>query len=218
MCTQLLEHINQLRLAGRRRPDSSTASETDLVPEIIANEGLHECTESISRMASRLASHEKNLFNRLVKAMTGSGASAGDEVEIARLRSEWESTHTQMEIMTKAGRKLEETVSVFENRATGNAIQVMFSTDGIPIRGTNEGTGDWTRQAGGHMSNETAQQVMRDMLQMTLASCELEKAKLKASEKKATAGKDGDEEGSKDSKFDQLYGEGFTLACESPTE
>jgi hypothetical protein len=216
ICTQLLEHINQLRLAGRRGPGSSTASETDFVPQRIANEGLDECAESISRMASKLASHEKNLFNRLAKAMTGSGTSARDEVEIARLRSEWESTRTQMEILTKAGRKLEETVSVIQNRATGNAIQVMVSADGKPIHGTNEGTGEWARQVGGYMSNETIQQVMRDMLKMTLATCEVEKAK--ASEKKAIAGKDRDEESSEDSKFEDLYGEGFTLACESPTE
>jgi regulator of replication initiation timing len=214
ICTQLLEHINQLRLAGRRGPGSSTASETDFV-ERIANEGLDECAESISRMASKLASHEKNLFNRLAKAMTGSGTSARDEAEIARLRSEWESTRTQMEILTKAGRKLEETVSVIQNRATGNAIQVMVSADGKPIHGTNEGTGEWTRQVGGYMSNETIQQVMRDMLKMALATSEVEKAK--ASEKKAIAGKDRDEESSEDSKFEDLYGEGFTLACESPT-
>jgi hypothetical protein len=216
ICTQLLEHINQLRLAGRRRPGSSTASEADFVPQRIANEGLDECAESISRMATKLASHEKNLFNRLAKAMTGSGTSARDEAEIARLRSEWESTRTQMEILTKAGRKLEETVSVIQNRATGNAIQLMVSANGKPIHGTNEGTGEWTSQAGGYMSNETIQQVMRDMLKMTLATCEVEKAK--ASEKKAIAGKDRDEESSEDSKFEDLYGEGFTLACESPTE
>ena len=45
------------------------------------------------------------------------------------------------------------------------------------------------------MSNETIQQVMRDMLKMALATCEVEKAK--ASEKKAIAGKDRDEERAK---------------------
>ncbi|KAG4429983.1 hypothetical protein IFR05_014533 [Cadophora sp. M221] len=215
MCTQLLEYINQLRLAGRRHPRSSTANETDSAPERIANEGLDECADSVSRMANKLASHEKSLFNQLVEAMTGSGTSTRDEVEFARLRREWESTRSQMEILTKAGRKLEETVSVFQNRATGNAIQVMFSADARPMRGTNEGTGEWTRQAGGHMSNETIQQVMRDMVKMTWASCEVEKAK--RTEKKATAGKDGDEESSEDSHYELLYGEGHNLTCESPT-
>ena len=66
------------------------------------------------------------------------------------------------------------------------------------------------------MSNETLQQVMRDMLKMTLATYEGEKAK--ASERKVLAEKDGDEASSEDSKFEDLYGEGFTLAREPPTE
>ncbi|XMA19907.1 hypothetical protein WAI453_012698 [Rhynchosporium graminicola] len=172
ICTQLLEHINRLRLAGRLRPGSSQANETDCAPERIANEGL--------------------------EAITSSGTSARDEVEISRLRREWEST-----------------LSVFQNRATGNAIQVMFSADGTRMRGTNEATGEWTRQASGHMSNETIQQVMRDMVQITLASCEVKKAKL--SEKKAVAEEDGNTENSKDSKFRELYGEGYSLVCVSPT-
>lgn len=214
ICAQLLEQIKQFRLAGRRDPGSSTASETDFVPERIANEGLDECTESLSRMASKLAAHEKHLFTRLAKAITGSGTSPRDEAEISRLRSEWESTHTQMEILTKAARKLEETVTVIQNRATGNAIQLLVSANNRPIQGTNVGTGKWTTQMGGYMNNESLQKVMGDMLQMTLATCEVEKAKTKA--KEPTAGSDRDGESSDSSKFEDLYGEGYPLSSNPP--
>lgn len=219
ICTQLSEHIAQIRLAGLSGSASSSSSRLDTAPERITNEGLDECEDSLSRMANRLACHEKALFTRLASMVKGSGMADGSAGEIARLREEWESTHRQMEILSKAGRKLEETVSVIRNHATGNAIQVMVSVDGKPIHGTNEGTGEWTRQVGGYMSNETVQEIMRGMVQMTVATREGEKASVsKKAEVKKAARMDGEsEESGEDSKFEDLYGEGFTLECESPT-
>lgn len=232
ICTKLSEHISQLRLAGRNGAGSNTAGDTDSVTERITSEGLDECEGSILRMAARLTCHEKKLFNRLASMAQGSGGSNGkNDVEIIRLKDEWESTQRQKEILSKASRKLEETVSVIQNRATGNAIQVMVSVDGKPLHGTNEATGPNIGQAGGNMSNETVQQIMQGMVKVALASYENERASRRDNAKKtkpttkvtakaAMAEDEGyeGEESSGDSKFEDLYGEGFTLECESPTE
>lgn len=207
ICTQLMSHINELRLAGRRDPDSTSA---DSVSEKIANEGFDECADSISRMASRLATHEQQLFKRLSDAMMSSAPSTMDGAEISRLRSEWKSTHAQMDILSKAERKLKETVSIINNRATGNAIQVMVSVDGKPIHGTNEGTGEWTRQVGGYMSNESLQQVMQGMLKMSM--CDLEKSKLG---KENSVPEHVVEKKKSESTFESVYGGGNTLGSES---
>lgn len=209
ICTQLLAHVNELRPAGRRGRDASSSGSRDVeesVPDKIANEGLDECADSISRMVYKLATHEKLLFSRLSDAMMGSAAaSPSNGAEIARLRSEWESTHKQMDILSKAEVKLKETVSVINNRATGNAIQVMVSVDGKPLHGTNEGTGEWTRQVGGYMSNESLQQVMKGMLQMTLATGDSK------NEAKDTTPRGEDEESTRRSAFESRHGGGKPL-------
>ncbi|KAL6900065.1 hypothetical protein GGI43DRAFT_56176 [Trichoderma evansii] len=75
-------------------------------------------------------------------------------------------------------------------------------------------------QVGGHMSNEALQQVMQSMVQMTLARCENEKAKRAEGEPRAkttTMREEEDGTSGDDSKFEDLYGEGYMLPCESPT-
>lgn len=214
ICTDLSEYIKNLMLDGRHSAASSTTSERDSVSERIASEGLEECAETVSRMTNRLECHERELFNRLVKAVTSSSTSIRHKEEVKSLREEWKSTHDQMKILSKAGRKLEEKVSVIQNRATGNAIQVMVSVDGRPIHGTNEGTGRWTNQVGGHMSNESLQQLVQGMIRMTLATSEDEKARRAEGKAKVktTTMREEEEDGasSEDSKFEDLYGEGFT--------
>lgn len=217
-CAHLLKQINGLR-ARPQGPDSSAGSETGSVPEKIASEGLDECAESVSRMASRLASHERDLFDRLGEVLTRSGTSAADYEEIGKLRAEWQSTRAQMDILSKAEKKLGETTSVIENHATGNAIQVMVTVDGRPLHGKNEGTGPWTRQVGGRMSNESLQQVLQSMVSMSLAAYEDTKASRRKERVQEQPGAQAvdDSESSASSKFEDLYGEGFTLECESPT-
>lgn len=233
ICTQLSHHINQLRLSGRQRFGAGTAtpSDSESVPERITNEGLDECADSLSRMIQKLACHEQTLFTRLADAMAGSSLSGKNVAEVARLREEWVSTHGQMGALYKIGQKLEDTVSQIQNHATGDALQVMVSADGKPLRGTNKATGQGIQlQAGGLMSNETIQIFLREGVRMSLAkygdrvSSKEHAGKINArvansspERAKSRSTKDVREENSDESQFEDLYGEGYTLACESPT-
>lgn len=220
ICAQLKESIRQLRPATRNeRGENSDAGSVATVPETVTNEGLDECEENLSRMVEKLTLHEKHLFDQLASLVTKPGLPGGNSAEIKTLRDEWESTRTQMNILSKAERKLEETVSVIRNRANGNALQLMVSTNGKPLHGTNEGTGQYIRQFGGYMSNETVQTIIQGMVSMTVAASADETIngpqKPMATESDATRAGVPDTDG--DSKFEDLYGEGFSLACESPT-
>ena len=232
ICTQLSDHISQLR-AGKHGAGAGTATpiDPDSVPERITDEGLGECEESLSRMAQRLGSHEKTLFTQLTEMMSGSSFSGKNVAEVARLRDEWESTHRQMELLSKAERKLQETVSVIQNHATGDALQIMVSANGKPLHGTNKATGPGKQlQAGGLMSDDTVQTVVREMARITIATYEKERANdnehagesqakstLRGMERaRGQAEKGRPEESNDDSQFEDLYGEGRTLVCESP--
>jgi hypothetical protein len=54
-------------------------------------------------------------------------------------------------------------MTTIENYATGDAMQVMVSTNGKTLYGKNRGLGSRTRQIGGHLSDASLQQLSRDM-------------------------------------------------------
>jgi hypothetical protein len=220
ICARLSEHLNQIRLVARRVTGSGAAKEVNGAADENTNPWLDECEENLSRVAMSLASYEKELFNRLAGKMRGLGSSTGEAMEIARLRDEWESTHRSMEIVSKAGKKLEETVSVIENRAKGdNAIQLMVSADGQAIHGINQGEGEWARQVGGRMSNETVQEIMRSLVSITVATSGKGTGggEGKAEQQEGAEKQEKADTGIEDSKFDDLYGKGQSLERESPT-
>ena len=130
ICAQLSEHITQAQLASANRSNDGSDIRSDSVSEKITSDGLQECKESLSRMTGKLASHEKQLFDRLVEKMNASSSSptAATAADIARLRDEWESTRESMNLLSSANAQLERSISVIENHATGDAIQFMVST------------------------------------------------------------------------------------------
>ncbi|KNG91334.1 hypothetical protein ANOM_000455 [Aspergillus nomiae NRRL 13137] len=52
--------------------------------------------------------------------------------------------------------------STISNYSTGDAVQLMFSTNQRAFNGSNRGLGWRTRQAGGHFSDATGQQISKD--------------------------------------------------------
>ncbi len=166
VCAQLSEHITQIQISNSRRsPGSSNEGDTvsSSMSERITNDGLQECKESLARMASKLASHEKQLFNHLVDKMNDASGSPTAAADMARLRDEWESAQQSMDLLRSASSQLEKSVSVIENHATGDAIQFMVSTKGQVLHGSNRGLGWRTRQVGGYLDDETVKQISKDM-------------------------------------------------------
>jgi histone H3/H4 len=91
------------------------------IPEKITNESLQECTDSLARVAQELASHEKQLFDRLMHKLDTTSASQETAADITRLREEWESTQKSMDILSKAGNHLERNISIM--RITQRVMQ-----------------------------------------------------------------------------------------------
>lgn len=163
ICAELSDHITQIQLAQARARFSTGASKPSSLSERITHDGLQECKENLARMADKLATHEKELFNKLVCKITGTSGSQEAAADIARLRDELESARQSMNLVSSASRELEKSVSVIENHATGDAVQFMVSTDGQTLHGTNRGLGWRTRQVGGHIDAETVRQISRDL-------------------------------------------------------
>lgn len=212
ICAQLSEHINQIQLANMRRsPSSGEESNPDLgsMSERITNDGLQECKDSLTRMAAKLASHEKQLFDRLVDKMNGSSSSQAAAADIARLREEWESARQSMDLISSASSQLEKSVSVIENHATGDAIQFMVSTKGKILHGTNRGLGWRTRQVGGYLDDETVKQISQDMNNLAFRNSNAAEQLPQSEEAPGSA---------RNAEFKERYGEGFKLTSQSAAE
>ena len=212
ICAQLSEHISQIQLATARRPPSpggESNSESISMSDRITNDGLQECRDSLTRMAAKLASHEKQLFNRLADKMKAGSNSPMAAADITILRDEWESARQSMDLLSSANNQLEKSVSVIENHATGDAVQFMVSTKGRILHGKNRGLGWRTRQVGGYLDDETVRQISRDMNSTTFRSTNVvEQSPL--SEDAATGGRNAD--------FNERYGEGFKLTLNPVNE
>ncbi|KAI1839518.1 hypothetical protein JX266_014271 [Neoarthrinium moseri] len=108
---------------------------------------------------------------------------------------------------------LEKQVSNIENYAEGDdTIQFMVSTDGKPINGKNRGLGLRLKQAGGHFSEESLQQVSQDF-----KSISIHQTGMQEHGPRLSASMTGDDNMSSkpESSFGIRHGPGFTLAKHS---
>lgn len=208
ICAQLSEHIDQIQITAQHVTSPGTTSDSSSIPERITNEGLRECKESLARMAKELASHEKQLFDKLMSKLDTASASRENAVDIERLREEWQSTRKSMDILSTAGNHLEKNISVIENHATGDAVQIMVSTNGKTLHGTNRGLGWRTRQIGGYLDNETVRQISRDMVSISIQNTGNREPPPRGEAPTVSDDKGGD---GRQSQFMERYGEGFKL-------
>ena len=86
---------------------------------------------------------------------------------MARLQAELTATRQGIDICSEAHKQLNHNVSVMDNYATGDAVQFMVSTNEKTIHGKNKGLGWRTRQVGGHISDESLQQIARSLASVT---------------------------------------------------
>ncbi|PTB37133.1 uncharacterized protein TrAFT101_010866 [Trichoderma asperellum] len=208
ICAQLSMHISQLQFATTPTPSAGGSTGTSSIPEKITHEGLEECKTSLSRMATKLRAHEKLLFSQLTEKMKASTTSPEEVADIARLRDEWESTFESIDILSKANTYFENEASVIENHATGDAMQVMVTTDEKTLHGTNRGLGWRSRQIGGRMDNETVRAISRDMVTVTIRNIHNEELQPR---QVAPAAPGEMQRDNRFSEFNERYGEGFKL-------
>lgn len=157
ICARLSEHIEQIQL------NDGEYSNSNAVPKLIVNQGLQQCKDSLASTAIKLEKHIQDIMDRMFVKSKSSFKSEEDLADLTRLRDEWNTTRECIGICSQADKHLKETVTTIENYGTGDAVQFMVSTNGQVIHGKNRGLGWRTRQVGGHLSDESVQQISRDM-------------------------------------------------------
>lgn len=208
ICDQLSEHINQIQLNTKRDASSPGPNDPDAIPEMVTDQGLQECRNSLAHTVARLERHMKDVMNQLVAKSKTAMTSEDEIANLARLREEWETARQSVDICSRADSYLKENVSKIDNYATGDAVQFMVSTNGKVLHGKNRGLGWRSRQVGGYMSDTAVIHLSRDMNGITIQKVGNDGP---SSQDKTPPVPDEIEETGQSSEFGQRYGRGMSL-------
>lgn len=217
ICAQLSEHIDQIQLSAKRSTGHDGPTEPDILPAQITHEGLQNCKDSIARTAAKLEGYEQQLFDRLINKMKNTKISEEEGADLARLRDELAATRQGINVCSRAHEHLKDNVSTIDNYATGDAVQFMVSTREKTIHGSNRGLGWRTRQVGGHISDESLQQIARSLTSITIPVSGTD-ASLSSVDRPVVPDISVKPRNSADSKFKEQYGKGFKLTSVSGTD
>jgi len=215
ICVQLSHHIDQIQTqvpspTGRPRRDARLVD-----PGAVTNQSVRECKEKLTATAATLEKNMQHLIDRLVQKSKTAMSDEEQAAELATLQADWESARECINICSRADMNLNENVSVIDNFATGDdAIQFLVSTNNKTIHAKNRGYGMRPRQLGGHLSDESLQQVSRDM---TL-SVDVYATYDRRPPRERSARIPDDTVGSCDTDFRERYGPGFPLKSEPTLE
>lgn len=212
ICAQLSRHIDRIQLTAKSSATPDGPIDLDTSPGRITSQGLQECQDSLTRTALKLAGYEQQLFTRLMEKSKMTITSEDGLTDLARLRDEWEATRQGREVCSKARQHLEDNVSTIHNYATGDAVQFMVSTTEKTIHGRNQGLGWRTRQVGGHISDDSLQQIARTLASVTMPTPGHDGPSLRND---APVVPDASPENELHSKFQAQYGRGFKLRPKS---
>lgn len=163
ICNQLPSYINQIQLISVEAGPSQGSGGAKTSPETVTKEGLQECKNSLAMTATKLESHMRDIMDRLLTKSRSAIFSEEDTQDLSRLRDEWDTTRQCLDICSQANSHLKENVSGIENNGTGDALQFMVSANGKVLHAKNQGLGWRSRQVGGYMSEESIQQLSRDL-------------------------------------------------------
>ena len=201
ICARLSDQINKVPL----RPVSAGRRPLDPFPsERITNEGLKECRETLNSTAEKLARHMEGLIEQLKTKMGSEDVAA----ELALLQEEWGTARQCIDICSAA----EQNISYIDNYATGDdSIQYLVSTKGKTIHGRNRGYGLRTKQVGGHLSDESLQQISRDLARSSIQYTEDQRPESRDNAPRVS--RDVERESSEE--FRKRHGTGFELGSKS---
>lgn len=122
----------------------------------------------MEQTAARLESHMQDILDRM---MSNSSATLTQEDtrHLARLREEWETVRKCRDICSSANQHLKENISVINNHTTGNeAVQFLVSNSQQTIHNKNRGHRNQLRKIGGHFSDQSIHEAVRDYLQKSI--------------------------------------------------
>lgn len=200
-CARLFDQINKIPLRPVPRSGSSTGP---IGSEAITNEGLRQCKDTLNATTIKLERHMEGLIDRLKKKMPSEEGVA----ELAMLQDEWESARRGIEICSSADKN----ISVIDNFSTGDdSVQFLVSTQGKTIHGKNRGFGLRAKQVGGHLSDDSLQQISRDISRTGFQNTGDQTLLSPAN----TSPVPDDVKNESNEEFRKRYGKGLKLASES---
>ncbi|KAJ5235401.1 uncharacterized protein N7469_004569 [Penicillium citrinum] len=208
ICAQLSSHIDQIQLMSNEADSFTGSAEAEASPESVTNEGLQECKNSLAATSTKLEKHMRDVMDRLLAKSKTTILSDEDAQDLSRLRDEWETARQCLDICSRADSHLKENVSVIENHGTGDALQFMVSANGQVLHGKNRGLGWRSRQVGGYMSNESIQQLSRDLAAGHTSHL---RGDVSFSKDSSATGSGAMVESETTAEFRDRYGRGFTL-------
>ncbi|KAK3360697.1 hypothetical protein B0T25DRAFT_132767 [Lasiosphaeria hispida] len=161
ICVQFSRHIDQIRVPPARRVQRSPGL---VDPGAVTSQAFQECKEKLNVTAAKLEENMQSLIDRLVKKSKTAMSDEAEAAELAEIQADWKSARECIGICSKADTNLNENITIIDNFATGDdAVQFLVSTNNKTIHGRNRGYGQRPRQLGGHLADESLQQVSRDM-------------------------------------------------------
>lgn len=163
ICNQLPSYIDQIQLISIEADPSQGPGGAETSPETVTKEGLQECKNSLAMTTTKLESHMRDVMDRLLAKSRSAISSEEDAQDLSRLRDEWDTARQCLDICSRANSHLKENVSGVENNGTGDALQFMVSANGKVLNAKNRDLGWRSRQVGGYMSEESIQQLSRDL-------------------------------------------------------
>jgi hypothetical protein len=139
-----------------------------------------------------------------------------DIEELKRLQEDWKTARQCMDICSQAEGHLRASISIIDNQATGDeAVQFLVSTSQKTIHGKNQGQGFRIRQIGGHLSDESLQQLSRDISRISLPSTAISDPNMQGENSSNSDDLPGK---APYSDFDDRYGRGMKLTPETELE
>lgn len=173
ICAQLSQHINQIQPTPIQR-DRGTVINPGMLPEKITSDGMKECRISLDQTTAKLERHMQDLIEQMM-AKSHTAMTQDEVTELSRLQEEWKTARQCIGICSKADNHLNENVSIIDNHATGDeSVQFLVSTSEKTIHGKNRGFGSRIRQVGGHLSDDSVQQLSRDISRISFYAVEQE--------------------------------------------
>ncbi|KAF7520530.1 hypothetical protein G7054_g12731 [Neopestalotiopsis clavispora] len=208
MLSQAIEKI-QVDFFGNEQ-DSPNSPRPDTTSEMLFGEGLDGCMHHMRFTLGQLEKHRKRIAESLSNGSTAT-ISTREQASLNKLQAEAKTLRHCLNFCTDIDAVLESQISNIENHAEGDdTIQFMVSTDGKPVNGKNRGNGLRLKQAGGHFSEESLQQLSQDFKTISIHH----QTGLQEYVRKPSISAEGGDSASHrpESPFGDRHGPGFTLA------
>ncbi|KAL2813587.1 hypothetical protein BJX63DRAFT_442901 [Aspergillus granulosus] len=203
-CLQIYSQLStRIILIQSSQPNGGASpgqTEPDSLPEKLVSESLQKCKEIHALTAEKLRRHTKDIADQILTKFQTATASEDDITSLASLQDEIEATRRCIDICLEADSHLKKEFSTVDKYATDESMKFMVSTVENTFHAENQELGWRSRQIGGHLSDDSVQQLLRHFTTIGVESFHVENPSSQAKKSSVT-----------ESDFVRRYGRGYRL-------